>query len=321
MASRPMPWWKFTTGTRHHSKLMRLRALLGNRLADAYVFRLWDYCAERQADGVFAGRGAALEIALAVDFDGPPEGLLGALVDSGLLDADGDTYAVHDWVEMQGALVRKFETDATRSAGRTRPATLSRISPDVVPMSSRSCPDDVPRGTSGGPSPYLKISSLSSQEGGAGETAAAGELALFPEAAAPAKTRRKAEPRGDPRHKPLTEALVQADSEVTGRPYAHRGGRDAKAVSECIALADQDPSTTAEAAPAEILRRWRIARRWKGFPTCNSLQDLATHWNAYAREQAATAAVNPRAPVRAESQPQYDPSKPGLQTFTGKNAL
>lgn len=150
----------------------------------------------------------------------------------------------------------------------------------------------------------------------------ANAISLFPEAVAskPEKPRRKAEPRGDPRHAPLVDSLVKADAEVHGTPYGFRGGRDAKAVSECLSLADQNPATSGDAAQAEILRRWRIGRRWKGFPACNSLQDLATHWNAYARAQD-VGSTNPRAPVRAESQPQYDPNKPGLQTFTGKNAL
>lgn len=166
MGSRPMPWWKFSTGTRHHAKVTRFVAMMANRLADAYLFRLWDYCAEQRADGRFSGRAAAAEIAFAVGFDGPPDLLLSALVDSGLLDADGDTYTVHDWDEAQSALVRKFDTDAARVPGRKRQK-------DVVPSESPSDPDRVPRGTSAGLSLDLSISSSpvsASPEGGAGGT-------------------------------------------------------------------------------------------------------------------------------------------------------
>ncbi len=166
MASRPMPWWKFSTGTRHHSKVTRFVAMMGNRLADAYLFRLWDYCAEQRADGCFSGRAAAAEIAFAVGFDGPPDLLLSALVDSGLLDAEGDSFSVHDWDEMQSALVRKFDTDASRSPGRSRKK-------EAVPFESRSASDRVPRGTSAGLSLDLSISTspvFASTEGGAGET-------------------------------------------------------------------------------------------------------------------------------------------------------
>lgn len=81
------------------------------------------------------------------------------------------------------------------------------------------------------------------------------------------------------------DALVAADAEIHGRPYGFRGGRDAKAVSDCLALADQDPGTAGGNAPTEVLRRWRIARRWQGFPACSSLSELAANWNAYVREQ------------------------------------
>lgn len=201
MASRPMPWWKFSTGTRHHAKVTRLRGLLASKVADVYVYRLWDYCAEQRADGTFSGPSAAFEIALAVDFDGPPETILKALVDSGLLDADGDTYTVHDWSDMQSALVRKFDADAARSAGRTR----LRVVPDEPP----SVPYSVPRGTSAIVSHTLKISTSpvsSSPEGGAGETVRRAPeqpaLLVVPEATGPkpedlqALWNRHAEPAG-----------------------------------------------------------------------------------------------------------------------------
>lgn len=37
----------------------------------------------------------------------------------------------------------------------------------------------------------------------------------------------------------------------------------------------------------EILRRWAIALRRKGYPTCTCVADLVRHWNAYATEEAA----------------------------------
>lgn len=128
-----------------------------------------------------------------------------------------------------------------------------------------------------------------------------GQPALFavPPARPPAKPpkppKASAEPKGDPRHAPLVDALVAADTEIHGRPYGFRGGRDGKAVSECLALADQDPATSGGNAPNEVLRRWRIARRWQGFPACNSLTDLAANWNAYVRERASTGATDTRA--------------------------
>jgi hypothetical protein len=105
---------------------------------------------------------------------------------------------------------------------------------------------------------------------------------LFPEAAvaspAPAKKAKK-EPTGDPRHAPLVKALVEA----CGYPF--RSGRDAKAVSELLALADQQPATRGETAGLEVIRRARIGWAWEGFPSCRSLTELAEHWGRYDKPQ------------------------------------
>ncbi len=95
----------------------------------------------------------------------------------------------------------------------------------------------------------------------------------------------KPEPAGDPRHAPLVLALVETHREAKGAPYGFAGGKDARAVTELLALADQDPATRGEAAAAEILRRWGIALRWRGFPACTGLLALRDNWNAYVRAQ------------------------------------
>ncbi|RKH09597.1 hypothetical protein D7V97_16050 [Corallococcus sp. CA053C] len=100
-------------------------------------------------------------------------------------------------------------------------------------------------------------------------------------------------PQSDPRHAPLKEALVRAPKDEGAPPYAFRGGRDGKAVSELLGMADQDPATRGELAPAEVLRRWRIGRAWRGFPECTDLGALATHWNRYSQPQAGGGAGPP----------------------------
>lgn len=95
----------------------------------------------------------------------------------------------------------------------------------------------------------------------------------------------KAEPTGDPRHASLVVALVEAHREAKGAPYGFAGGKDARAVTELLALADQDPATRGEAAPGEILRRWGVALRWRGFPACTGLLALRDNWNAYIQAQ------------------------------------
>jgi len=108
---------------------------------------------------------------------------------------------------------------------------------------------------------------------------------LFPslasQAAPPARKAKKAKegPPPDPRHAPLVKALV----ETCGYPF--RGGRDAKAVTDLLALADQQDVTRGDLAGTEVVRRARIGWAWVGFPTCRSLSELATHWGHYESEQ------------------------------------
>lgn len=102
----------------------------------------------------------------------------------------------------------------------------------------------------------------------------------------PRPAKPKSEPKGDARHAPLVASLVATHAEVKGAPYGFAGGRDAKAVTELLALADQNPATRGEAAPSEILRRWGIALRWRGFPACTGLLAFRDNWNAYVAEQA-----------------------------------
>lgn len=230
-------------------------------------------------------------------------------------------YADVSWPEEQAAHVAKLERDRERArqkaeaerlrreeearGGRehgevvSEAATSSRRGRGEVASKSRAVassaenPERASREPRALESRELRVESrevekVSSPPPGVG---AGGQPALFAvpagQPARPVKARPVSEPRGDPRHAPLVDALVAADAEIHGHPYGFRGGRDAKAVSDCLALADQDPATAGGNAPTEVLRRWRIARRWLGFPGCNSLTDLASHWNAYVREQGA----------------------------------
>lgn len=149
------------------------------------------------------------------------------------------------------------------------------------------------------------------------------ELLLTPpDAPKVARTRKqsapKSESKGDPRHHPLGLRLCAAFQQVTGRAYGY-GGVDAKCVTSLLALADQDPRTAGELAPAEIERRWRIglAEVWNnGTRPVQALKSLVARWNECAGIQS-----NSRAPVRTETQPQYDPTKPAVQIFKGADAF
>lgn len=106
------------------------------------------------------------------------------------------------------------------------------------------------------------------------------------------------EPTGDPRHAPLVKALTDAG-------YPFRGGRDAKAVSELLALADQQEVTRGEAAGVEILRRARIGWAWEGYPTCRSLTELHTNWGHYEAPQPPRSGAGPAPPSKFEEAPVF----------------
>lgn len=269
------------------SKAGELGALLGisRREASGLALDLWKWCLsrsppDRPPDGFVTGSAPVPVLASGVSWPGDPEQLVSALVEVGLVERVPEGLRVRGTDRYRAT----WEKNRRRPSGTKPERNRSGTAPEPVREPERKTHTQ-------------KQMNIEAVEDPPADAGAPGQVGLFgTPSAPPGKTKAKREPQGDPRHRPLTDALVAADVELRGGPYGHRGGRDAKAVSDCLALADQSPETAGEKASAEVLRRWRIARRWHGFPACNSLTDLATHWNAYVREQdAATGrAVNVR---------------------------
>lgn len=82
------------------------------------------------------------------------------------------------------------------------------------------------------------------------------------------KIARPAKKPPDPRHRVVVEALVAASP-----GYAFTG-RDARAVTELLALADE----------VEIAQRWMRALRRDGYPRVRTIPELVKHWNHFASE-------------------------------------
>ena len=97
----------------------RLRGKFG---ADGEValFRLWAYAAESRPSGELSGLSADDVAGEAHWVEGPPEAFVKALEKIGLLDWDGDCYAIHDWAEHNpwaaGANQRSAKAKAAASA-------------------------------------------------------------------------------------------------------------------------------------------------------------------------------------------------------------
>jgi hypothetical protein len=113
------------------------------------------------------------------------------------------------------------------------------------------------------------------------------ELRLEPqEAPRHARKRQpKTEKPTDPRHTSLVQLLVTACQETAGYPYRFNGGVDAAAVRDLLASADQDAATRGDAAPVEVVRRWKIGLRWRwanGEAPVQDLPSLQRRWNSCA---------------------------------------
>lgn len=303
------------------SKASDLGALLGisRREALGLALDLWTWCLsrsppDRSPDGIVAGSAPVPMLASAVSWP-DPERLVSALVEVGLAERVPTGLRLRGFGRYR-ATWEKNRRRPKAGPDRNRTGTATESPPEAA-RKTQTYTQKEKKEASSAPADAVSadVDDLPDDTEHA-QPVARPPLTLFPDKPTEKPKRPPkplAEHRGDPRHAPLVDVLVKADAELTGRPYGFRGGRDAKAVAECLALADQDPATREEAAPAEVLRRWRIGRRWQGFPACTSLTDLAANWNAYAQPQASSAPPgNSRAPVRAESQPQYDPSKPAF---------
>lgn len=111
-----MTSWKAQSGVRHCDRMIRFMARMGDRMSDAYVYRLWDYCAESHPDGRIKEPGAAGEIAMAIRFYGSVDVLLSSLLESGFLEPASDGYTVREWDRSQ--VVSPYRLEAETFAGK-----------------------------------------------------------------------------------------------------------------------------------------------------------------------------------------------------------
>lgn len=104
-------WFRAESAAVDHPKVMDLKARLGNDLADAYVFRLWSWTQRFAPSGAISARIVS-QLERSLGWDGAPGVLIQTLTDVRLLDAVEGGFEVHDWEDMQGALVDKSNRDA-----------------------------------------------------------------------------------------------------------------------------------------------------------------------------------------------------------------
>lgn len=303
------PWLQVDTDF-IDSKASELGALLGvsRREAAGLALDLWKWVlarspADRPPDGILTGSAPVPVLASAVSWP-DPDRLVSALVEVGLVER------IADGLRIRG--IGRYKT--TWEKNRRKP-DRNRTGTDARPDAE----------------PDRKTQTQTQKETGSlvGSADAAPQAGLFaPETTKAAKQRHSPdpEPKPDQRHSPLMRAMEVVYSEVLpGEKWdltKASAGREAKAVKGLLAKADADPRTAGDAAQAEVIRRWRhaLADQYSRVRYAHLLLD---RWGQYATPRGAGAAkpADTRAPVRAESQPQYDPSKPAVTVLKGADAF
>jgi hypothetical protein len=125
-----MAWIELHEELRDHPKIKRLAKDMGASKAEArgWVIGLWLWSATYAENGRLTGMDAE-EISDACDYEGnEPEKLLGALIERGLVDRNGDELTIHDWekhglrlLESNRERQKKFRERVDREADRGEP--------------------------------------------------------------------------------------------------------------------------------------------------------------------------------------------------------
>jgi hypothetical protein len=235
-------WFRAESLAVDHPKVMELATLLGAEiaLADGYVLRLWSWVHRYAPSGSFSARAVSqLEAYLG------RAGVITMFVEVGLVDTESDGFSVHDWADMQGALVEKSKRDAKMKRNKRRARGAQTARAGRVP-GARAAPAQDRTDETGQDTTHEKDR--------AGEPRAPEQPADKPKTP-------------DPRHAPMVKALTDRFAQVTGQKYPFTP-RDAKAVTQLLALA-LEPT---------ILAAWERALRHVGFPTVRTLSELVTHF-------------------------------------------
>lgn len=107
-------WIRVDSVMPQHTKVKRLARKLGDpseegrTLACGILLRLWCWAARLAEDGVVS-KYEPEEVADEVGWSRDPEELMGALIESGWIDETPEGPVIHDWDELQGALVERKE--------------------------------------------------------------------------------------------------------------------------------------------------------------------------------------------------------------------
>ena len=160
-----MAWFEAHEELPRHPKTLKLaRALKKNKYETVgllWCLFSWGLTAA-QKDGSLPGMTAD-DIAMALDWPGKKaEELVEALLFSGYLEQDGDTYYIHDWYDYSGKLMDKREADKQRKSAERASRRNAKNEGQPAP-----CPQDIQRTSNGNPLatvPYLTVPNRTMEE-------------------------------------------------------------------------------------------------------------------------------------------------------------
>ena len=139
-----MTWIRVDCALPRHPKVARLARTLGTSRHEAIgiLIDLWTWAVDYGGDDGDLGRYSAEELVTALAIHQPDAliqvDLLDALEASGFVDrGDGDRLLLHDWLDLQGALVAQREANRERQR-RYRDRKCDSVTPVTVPVTVTS---------------------------------------------------------------------------------------------------------------------------------------------------------------------------------------
>lgn len=106
-------------------------------VAGAHVSSLWLWCLDNAPDGDFS-KLTPEEIALGAEWNGDPDLLLHALIESGFVDRYDEAVVLHDWYDYAGKLIERRRADRERK--RRQRAPIQPSARPSAPVQSEAAP-------------------------------------------------------------------------------------------------------------------------------------------------------------------------------------
>jgi hypothetical protein len=229
-------WIQVDVAMPGHPKTAALAAELGEDQVEAYLVRLWCWCAVYEPSGC----ASADVLERACGWKKARGNLVRAMVTTGWLDEVDDGLAVHNWDDRSGAWVKKVQKERARSRKRRLRAR---------PRTDRGQTADGTRSDHGQTTAQDRTGQDTTGQDGTNQTdqkqaSAAASMDKAMDHGTPAPAPRKKKPAHPLRAHPVTAAIVTAWQKRTGAALVVTNGD----LDSLQVVLDQDPCATPEEA-------------------------------------------------------------------------